>query len=139
MLRITKKLKKIYTMIILFITIFGIIQPVVCGANQTISGSGSDTFVARQYATRIKTTDPANGGENGIVTRRILLKGQNWNFSNGDGLIVFCAENRCSFSDTELITKEHMVSLLTKDYFKQLKSLFADGIKAEVAMAQMEF
>lgn len=97
MLKITKKLKKIYAMIILFITIFGIIQPVVYGANQIISGSGSDTFIARQYATRIKTTDEANGGENGIVARRILLKGQNWNFSNGDGLLVFCAENGVPF------------------------------------------
>ena len=84
MLKIAKKIQKIIAMLIVTITLFVTIQPVVLGANQTISGSGNDKFIARQYATRIKTTDSANGGENGIVARRLLMKNQGWNFGNGD-------------------------------------------------------
>lgn len=94
MLKLTKKLKKILAIMLLSITMITTIQPVVLGANQTISGSGNDRFIARQYATRIKTTDEANGGENGIVARRLLLKNQGWNFGNGDRNFSFlCTES----------------------------------------------
>ncbi len=96
MLKIKKKTNKILAMIILFITLFGIIQPVFA-ANQTISGSGTDRFMARQYATRLKTTDNANNGENGIIARRLIRRNENWSFGNGDGILVFCAQLRSSF------------------------------------------
>ena len=94
MLKIIRKSKKICAIIILLITILNIIQPVVMAANNNISGSGNDKFVARQYATNFRTTDAANNSENGIVARRLIMKEQGWNFSEGDGILVFCAQNR---------------------------------------------
>lgn len=96
MLKITRKTNKILAMIILFITLFGIVQPVFA-ANQTISGNGTDRFMARQYASRLRTTDSANNGENGIIARRLIKRNENWNFSNGDGILVFCAQNGVHF------------------------------------------
>lgn len=96
MLKITRKKNRIIAMIMLFITIFGIIQPVLA-ANQSISGSGSDNFTARQYATGIKTTDEGSNTANGIIARRLIMNNQNWNFNNGDGILVFCAQNRVPF------------------------------------------
>lgn len=91
MIKIIKDTKRILAIIILFITLFGIVQPVFA-ANQTISGSGTDRFMARQYATKLKTTDNANNGENGIIARRLIMRNQNWSFGNGDGILVFCAQ-----------------------------------------------
>lgn len=59
-------------------------------------GSGSDRFIARQYASRLKTTDASNNTDNGIIARRLILKNAGWEFGNGDGIIVFCAQNRCT-------------------------------------------
>lgn len=98
MLKITTKAKKILAMLIVIITLFATIQPVVLGASQTISGSGNDRFMARQYASRLRTTDAANNGENGIIARRLIMRNQNWNFSNGDGILVFCAQNGVHFA-----------------------------------------
>jgi len=109
MLKITKRTNRILAMIILFITLFGIVQPVFA-ANQTISGSGSDRFMARQYASRLRTTDEANNGENGIIARRLIRRNENWNFGNGDGILVFCAQNRSSFCYTEQIMREHIIN-----------------------------
>lgn len=91
------KIKKIFAMLILFITLFGIVQPVLA-ANDTISGSGSEKFMARQYATKIKTTDEGSNGENGIIARRLILRNAGWQFGNGDGIIVFCAQNKTPFA-----------------------------------------
>lgn len=93
MLKIVRKTKKIFAMIILFITLFGIAQPIFA-ANQIISGEGEENFIARQYATRYRTTDSANNGENGIVARRLLMKNAGWNFSAGDRIIgILCTES----------------------------------------------
>lgn len=101
MLKLTKRLKKILAIMLLSITMITTIQPVVFGANQTISGSGNDRFMARQYATRIRTTDEANNGTNGIVARRLIMRNQGWNFGNGDGILVFCAQNGVHFATGE--------------------------------------
>ena len=106
MLKTIRKSKKILAIIILFITLFGIVQPVFA-ANQTISGSGTDKFMGRQYATKLKTTDESNSGANGIIARRLIRRNENWNFSNGDGILVFCAQLRSAFCYTERITKAH--------------------------------
>ncbi len=93
MLKITIKTKKILAMLIVIITLFATIQPVVVfGANQTISGSGNGKFMARQYATKLKTTDNENHGENGIIARRLIMTDKNWSFANKDGILVFCAQ-----------------------------------------------
>ncbi len=92
-----KNLKKIFAMIMVFVTLFSIIQPTILAANQTISGSGSDRFMARQYATRYKTTDAGSNTENGIIARRLIRRNENWNFGNGDGILVFCAQNFTPF------------------------------------------
>ena len=41
-------------------------------------GSGSDRFIARQYASRLKTTDASNNTDNGIIARRLILKNAGW-------------------------------------------------------------
>lgn len=98
MFKITKKIKKILTTILLSIILFSNIQPVVLAANETLSGSGSGRFMARQYATKIKTTDSGSNTENGIIARRLILRDEGWNFNNGDGIIVFCAQNGVPFA-----------------------------------------
>lgn len=113
MLKIAKKTQKIIVMLIIIITLFATIQPVVLGANQTISGSGNDKFIARQYATRIKTTDAANGGENGIVARRLLMKNQGWNFGNGDRNPSFLC------TESEYILKQERLMMVIIMYQQQ--------------------
>lgn len=93
----TKNIKKFFAMIMLFIVLFGVVQPVLA-ANDTISGSGSEKFMARQYASRLKTTDEGSNTDNGIIARRLILRNAGWNFSNGDGIIVFCAQNKVPFA-----------------------------------------
>ena len=95
MLKTSKK--KILAMIVLFLTIFNIVQPIFA-ANQVISGSGSDKFMARQYATRLRTTDEGSNSENGIIARRLIMRNSGWQFGNGDGILVFCAQNQTSFA-----------------------------------------
>lgn len=96
MLKIVRKSKRIFAMIILFVTLFSIIQPVLA-ANQQISGSGTDKFMARQYATKLITTDNASHGENGIIARRLIRRNEGWSFGNGDGILVFCAQQGVHF------------------------------------------
>lgn len=91
-LKITTKNKKILAMLIVIITLFTIVQPPVFGANHTISGSGNGKFMARQYATKLKTTDNVAHGENGIIARRLIMTDKNWSFGNKDGILVFCAQ-----------------------------------------------
>ena len=52
MLKKIKNLKKILAMILLSLIIFNSIQPIVLAANQVLTGSGTDQFIARQYATK---------------------------------------------------------------------------------------
>lgn len=70
--------KKFIAIILLFITILGIIQPV-------IAASGTGKWVAGQYASYIKTTE--SNGANGIVIRRLI------NYNSGEKRTVFCAEH----------------------------------------------
>lgn len=92
MLKINKK--KILAIVLLFLTILNLFQPIVLGMydHQEISGSGSANFMARQYASRIRTTDAGNNTDNGIIARRLIKTGEGWSYSNGDGIIVFCAQ-----------------------------------------------
>lgn len=93
MFKMIKKTKKIFAILILFLTLFGIARPCLA-ANQIISGEGNENFIARQYATRYKTTDSANSGENGIIARRLLMKNAGWNFSAGDrNISILCTES----------------------------------------------
>lgn len=92
------KLKKALAIILLTITLLSAIQPTILAANDTISGSGSEKFMARQYATRLRTTDEGSNTDNGIIARRLILRNAGWNFSNGDGIIVFCAQNKTPFA-----------------------------------------
>ena len=55
-------------------------------------GSGSDRFIARQYASRLKTTDASNNTDNGIIARRLILKNAGWEFGNGEYYIPTSAE-----------------------------------------------
>lgn len=82
--------KRIVAIILLLITLFSNISPVLA-ANQTITGTGSETFMARQYATKMRTT--VEPDENGIIARRLIRrKGEKWSFNDGDGILVFCAQ-----------------------------------------------
>ena len=92
MLKVKKK--KILAIVLLFLTILNLLQPIVSAMydHQEITGSGSGTFMARQYATRIRTTDASNNTENGIIARRLIMSNEGWSYSNGDGIIVFCAQ-----------------------------------------------
>ena len=93
-----KKIKnKVIAIFLLIITLTGIIQPVVLGANQDISGTGNDQFIARQYATNYQTTDESTQDAEGIIARRMIPKSKNWSFNNADGILVFCAEHGVSF------------------------------------------
>ena len=93
-----KKIHKKFTAILMLIMVLiNIIQPIVLARDNEFSGSGVDHFIARQYATKLKTTDERNGGENGIIARRLLPQSKNWDFSQGDGILVFCAENGVSY------------------------------------------
>lgn len=77
--------KKIIAIILLFLTIFSTISPVLA-----VSGSGN--FVGGQYASNIKTTDhPASGGT-GILIRKLI------NRTTGKQYTVFCAEHKVDFT-----------------------------------------
>ncbi len=85
-----KQKKKVIAIIMLFIILLSNISTVFA-ANQTITGTGSETFMARQYASKIKTT--VENDENGIIARRLIRrKGEKWSFGDGDGILVFCAQ-----------------------------------------------
>ncbi len=98
MLKFSQKLKKILASILLSIILFTTLQPVILAANQVISGSGNSTFIARQYASKVRTTDVGNNVENGIIARRLIMSDKGWAFGNGDGIIVFCAQLNVPFA-----------------------------------------
>lgn len=76
--------KKIIAIILLFLTIFSTVSPVLA-----VSGSGN--FVGGQYASNIKTTDhPANS--TGILIRKLI------NRTTGKQYTVFCAEHGVDFT-----------------------------------------
>lgn len=108
MFRMIKKTKKIFAILIVFLTLFGIARPCLA-ANQIISGEGNENFVARQYATRYRTTDPANNGENGIIARRLLMKNAGWNFSAGDRTIGVLRTKWSTFPNTEQHIQELII------------------------------
>ena len=71
--------RKIVAIILLFLTIFSTISPVV------LAVSGSGNFVGGQYASNIKTTDHTASGGTGILIRKLI------NRTNGEEYTVFCA------------------------------------------------
>ena len=78
-----KKVNKIVSVIMLFLIIFSIIQPV-------FAASGSGTWSGGQYASGMKTTDNA-GGTTGVLIRRLN------NLNTGERRTVFCAEHGIDF------------------------------------------
>ena len=58
-----KKINRILATIMLFLTLFSIVQPV-------FAASGSGTWSGGQYASGMKTTDNA-GGTTGVLIRRL--------------------------------------------------------------------
>lgn len=77
------KIKKIFSVIILILMLFNIVQPV-------LAASGSGVWTGGQYASGMKTTDNQNG-TTGIIIRKLV------NTSNGDKKTVFCAEHGIDF------------------------------------------
>ena len=77
------KIKKIFSVIILILMLFNIVQPV-------LAASGSGVWTGGQYASGMKTTDNQNG-TTGIIIRKLV------NTSNGDKKTVFCAEYGIDF------------------------------------------
>lgn len=77
------KIKKIFSVIILILMLFNIVQPV-------LAASGSEVWTGGQYASGMKTTDNQNG-TTGIIIRKLV------NTSNGDKKTVFCAEHGIDF------------------------------------------
>ncbi len=78
--------RKIVAIILLFLTIFSTISPVV------LAVSGSGNFVGGQYASNIKTTDHTASGGTGILIRKLI------NRTNGEEYTVFCAEHKVEFT-----------------------------------------
>lgn len=76
--------KKIIAIIMLFITMLSIVQPVFA-----VSGSG--TYIGGQYASGMITTDGANGGS-GVIIRKLT------NTGTGEKWTVFCAEHGVPFT-----------------------------------------
>lgn len=79
----TKKLNKIIAIIMLFFTLFSVVQPV-------FAASGSGKWSGGQYASGMKTTDNANG-TTGVLIRRLN------NLNTGERRTVFCAEHGIDF------------------------------------------
>lgn len=77
------KIKKIFSVIILILMLFNIVQPV-------LAASGSGVWTGGQYASGMKTTDNQNC-TTGIIIRKLV------NTSNGDKKTVFCAEHGIDF------------------------------------------
>lgn len=84
--------KRIIAIILLLITLFSNIQPVLA-----ISGSGNENFVGGQFATFIRTTDNANS-ENGMLARRLVRMN-----NTDEKFTVFCVEHGVNF-DTGVIS-----------------------------------
>ena len=78
-----KKINRILATIMLFLTLFSIVQPV-------LAASGSGTWSGGQYASGMKTTDNA-GGTTGVLIRRLN------NLNTGERRTVFCAEHGIDF------------------------------------------
>ena len=78
-----KKINRILATIMLFLTLFSIVQPV-------FAASGSGTWSGGQYASGMKTTDNA-GGTTGVLIRRLN------NLNTGERRTVFCAEHGIDF------------------------------------------
>lgn len=78
-----KKVNKIVSVIMLFLILFSVIQPV-------FAASGSGTWSGGQYASGMKTTDNA-GGTTGVLIRRLN------NLNTGERRTVFCAEHGIDF------------------------------------------
>lgn len=76
------KNKKIIALILLFLMIFSIVEPVLA-----ISGNGK--FVGGQYASKYRTTD--NNDSDGILIRRLT------NQTTGKSYTVFCTEHGTEF------------------------------------------
>lgn len=71
--------KKLLSLLMLIITLFGVVQPV-------LAASGSSNFVAAQFASYYFTTDNANTAY-GIIIRKIYDR------STGEWKTVFCSEH----------------------------------------------
>lgn len=73
--------KKIVSLILLFMMLFGTLQPVFA---VTIATSGTDQWVSGQFDSDIYTTD--NTDVVGLLIRRLV------NYRTGEKITVFCAE-----------------------------------------------
>lgn len=80
----TKKLNKILAVILLMLTLFSIVQPVLA-----VSGTG--TWAGGQFASGMKTTDNQNTA-NGVLIRRLI------NTATNERMTVFCAEHGVDFT-----------------------------------------
>lgn len=80
-----KTIKKIVSVLMLFMTILSVAQPIFA-----VSGSG--TYVGGQYASYLKTTDHSTSNTTGIIIRKLI------NTSTGDKKTVFCAEHGVEFT-----------------------------------------
>lgn len=80
----TKKLNKILAVILLVLTLFSIVQPVLA-----VSGTG--TWAGGQFASGMKTTDNQNT-QYGVLIRKLV------NTTTKEAITVFCAEHGVDFT-----------------------------------------
>ncbi len=90
--------KKILSLLLLIVTIFGTIQPIFA---VTIQTSGTDKWVSGQYDSNVFTTD--NNTSVGLLIRRLI------NYSSGEKITVFCAEYKIDSPTGEIHTATHSV------------------------------
>ncbi len=149
MFKTTQKIKKIFATILTSLIMLSSIQPIVLAANQELSGSGTDQFIARQYATKYQTTDKSTQDEYGIIARRMIPKSKGWKFGNGDGILVFCAEHGKSYATGNYYngsyyrpTDEKMLKAAKVAYFgwyQERKNYGADGDLDRDSLKQYAF
>lgn len=96
MLKTNKKLKKIISFILLALTLFSTVQPVLA-----VSSSGTGSWTPGQWGSRIYTTDNNNGGV-GVLIRRLV------NTVTGEKVTVFCAEHGVDSTTGEIHTATHI-------------------------------
>ena len=89
----TKKSNKILAVILLMLTLFSIVQPV-------LAASGTGNFVGGQYDSGMKTTDNQSS-KVGVLIRRLI------NNTTGERMTVFCAEHGVDFGTGTIYNGEY--------------------------------
>ena len=89
----TKRMNKILATILLILTLFSVVQPVLA-----VSGTGN--FVGGQFDSGMKTTDNQNKST-GVLIRKLI------NNTTGEKMTVFCAEHLVDFRTNVIYNGEY--------------------------------